>query len=80
MQTELSLRQLTHRRSLQLSQLLILQHLQTFKAKHKQVNQASRLVTQVYQWMMMYQQPLKMAQQLKLFQVKELTLLLQMEL
>ena len=42
----------THRRSLQLYQLLIRQHLQTFKVKRKQVHQASHLVTLQSQWMM----------------------------
>ncbi len=35
------------------------------KVKHKQVHQASHLVTLQSQWMMMYQQPLKMDQQQK---------------
>ena len=61
-------------------ELLNQQHQQISKVLHKLVNQASRLVTQVSQWMMMYLLPLKTAQQLKLFQVKELTQLPQTEL
>ena len=44
---------------------MILQLLQTSKVKPNLANQASRLVTQVCQWMMMCLQPLKMDQLLK---------------
>ena len=43
------------------------------KVKHNQVNQHSHQVTQTYQWMMMFQQPSKMDQQLRLSQEKEHT-------
>ncbi len=57
--------QRTHQRSLQLFQLLILQHQLTFKVQLKQANQPSHLVILQSQWIMMYLQPLLMAQQLR---------------
>ena len=62
-----------HRRSLQLSQLLILQHLQTSKVKLKQVNQPSPKEIQMFQSMKILQLPSKMAQLRRLSMVKELT-------
>ena len=73
------LKQRTHLRLLQSYQLRNLQHLLISKVRHKQVNQPSHLVTLQFQWMMMCQQPLKMDQLPRPFQVKELTLLHQTE-